>query len=757
MKQRLQACLVVTLTSIALAGCSGGGGGGGTSTGTSSPGSGSGSSGSGSSGAFGLTRRLPAPQLNFPVTAPQPASQSVEFARAFPALSFSRPIYLTAAPDRTDRIFVVEQEGRILVFPNLDNVQPNEVRVFLDIRSRVTGGFTEEGLLGLAFDPDFETNGFFYVHYSRSNPRRSRFARFQVSASDPSRANPSSESVFLEVSQPFSNHNGGMLDFGPDGLLYIGLGDGGSGGDPQGNGQNLGSLLGSILRIDVRGFGAQAGYRIPASNPFVGAGFGVRQEIWAFGLRNPWRFSFDRGSGRLWAGDVGQGAREEVDIVVRGGNYGWNVREGSLAFTGIAPASRFIQPVLDYPRSVGRTVIGGYVYRGRQVPGAVGRYLYGDFVTRRIFSAVFNGVSITQNTQIDTISSLSSFGEDRDGELYALSLNGQVFRLQTLGGNPPPQVIPPTLSATGLFANTTSLTPAPGLIEYDVNAPLWSDGAIKRRWLALPGAEQIIFNASGPWTFPVGTVLVKHFELELVAGNPGSRRRLETRVLVHQQSGWAGFVYKWNAAQTDADLLPNARISDTFTITDTSAPGGQRLQTYGYPSRNDCMDCHTAAAGHVLGPRTLQLNGDFDYPAARDNQLRSWNNIGLFTTNIGPHGVFDAHANPSDPSAPIEARARAYLAANCAMCHLPGGPAPGGLDLRSGIPTSSLNVSGVRPSEGSLGLVDAFRVKPGVKESSVLWERVRRRNNVQMPPLATNEVDPVAEDVLGQWIDSGAP
>ncbi|NJN14497.1 MAG: PQQ-dependent sugar dehydrogenase [Planctomycetes bacterium] len=268
---------------------------------------------------FGLDRRITVAGLTFPTGLPTPGT--MQRVRAFPNLGFDRPLFLTAPPDGTDRLFVLEQIGRIRVFPNVDSI--GAAGTFLDISARVNSG-GEEGLLGLAFHPDYATNGFFYVYYSASNPRRSVISRFSVTA-DPDVADSTSEVILLTFTQPFSNHNGGCLGFGPDGKLYIASGDGGSGDDPGNHGQSLTDLLGKILRLNPDG-------SIPADNPFVGAGGGARGEIWAHGLRNPWRFSFDRNSGDLWAGDVGQNAVEEIDIIERGGNYGWRIYEGNNSY-----------------------------------------------------------------------------------------------------------------------------------------------------------------------------------------------------------------------------------------------------------------------------------------------------------------------------------------------------------------------------------------------------------------------------------------
>jgi uncharacterized repeat protein (TIGR03806 family) len=698
--------------------------------------------------AFGLERRV-APSLNIPLGGGPPSDwRSVV---AFPRLTFSSPIFIGHAPDQSNRLFVVEQDGRVMVFPN--DASTSSAQVFLDIRGRLRAG-GEEGLLGLAFAPDYATSRRFYLYYSpRGEPRRTVVARYLASATNPDQAVPSSEEVLLTISQPFSNHNGGSMAFGPDGMLYVGVGDGGSGGDPMDNGQNRGTLLGKLLRVDVSG----SGLRIPPDNPFVGTA-GARGEIWAYGLRNPWRFSFDRATGDLWVGDIGQNAREEVDVVTRGGNYGWPVYEGTGAFRNPSgfPASAFKGPVVEYPASTGRSVIGGYVYRGDRYPAMRGAYFYADYVSDRVWALRRNAAGTANEwvREIATAPSPSSFGEDAAGELYVCShSDGKIYRLEprTSGGGGTP--FPTRLSQTGVFRNLATLEASAGLIEYSVNSPLWSDGALKRRWLALPGlTSKIGFRPEAAWTFPTGTVLVKHFELETA---PGTIKRLETRLLVNETAGWAGYTYRWNDAGTDADLLPGAATA-TFQVRDASAPGGVRAQEWYFPSRVDCMGCHTSAAGFVLGPRTLQLNREHDYPLRRDNQLRAMNNIGLFDTNVVAT-AHRAYPDPHDATKPPADRARAYLAVNCASCHLPGGPTPRQIDLRFETPRASMHALDATPLGGDLGLAGAKIIKPGARATSVLWERMRRRDFRGMPAIGSKRVDDAAVDLIGRWIDAGAP
>jgi len=692
--------------------------------------------------AFGLTQRTVVTGLNFPTEAPQPGT--VTTIQAFPNLTFSNPLFLTHAGDGTNRLFVVEQAGRIRVFANQSST--NTVKTFLDITARVRDG-GERGLLGLAFHPDYETNGFLYVYYSTaggSGDHRSIVARYSVSAGDPDAADATSETVLLAFDEPYSNHNGGMIAFGPDGKLYIATGDGGSGGDPQNNAQNRTNLLGKILRLNADG-------SVPADNPFVGEGGGVRGEIWAYGLRNPWRFSFDRDTGDLWCCDVGQNSIEEVDRIVKGGNYGWRLFEGNASYNnpgGTTPPD-YVPPLATYDHSFGQSITGGYVYRGTGAPSLRGTYLYGDYASGRIWGLVHDGQQVISNVELlDTSITIPSFGEDEAGEVYICSFNGRIYRFEETGAGGTP--FPAKLSDTGLFRNMSLLLPRDGLIEYDVNAPLWSDGARKRRWIALPGTARIGYHATEAWSFPRGTVLVKHFEIETA---PGTVRRLETRVLIRGEDDWQGYTYRWNTAQNDADLLPGAD-STTFTVQDASAPGGQRVQTWYFPSPSDCMQCHTTAAGRVLGVRTRLLNRDFAYPDATDNQLRSWNHIALFTTDIGDHAQYEALADPADATASLDARARSYLDVNCAMCHRPTGPTPVDMDLRFGVAEGSMRLFGVASTNPANGLPGTLRAAAGTHTASDFWDRMGRMDEYAMPPLGRNLPDESARTLLADWIDS---
>jgi glucose/arabinose dehydrogenase len=351
----------------------------------------------------------------------------------FEDLSFTRPVDLQDPRDGTQRLFVVEQAGRIIVFEN--EAAANLSKVFLDIRRRVNGAGNEEGLLGLAFHPNYAGNGFFYVYYTaiENSERYSRVSRFKTSGGDADAADPGSEQILLQIPQPYSNHNGGQLAFGPDGFLYIAVGDGGSAGDPDGNGQNRTTLLGAVLRIDID---SASPYAIPADNPFVGNGDGWREEIYAYGLRNPWRISFDPLSGRLWAGDVGQSRIEEIDIIEKGKNYGWNIMEGSECYSPSSGCDRtgLELPVWEYTHPTGFAVTGGYVYRGSKLPASVGGYIYADYETGKIWALQYDGINPAANSLlIDTDLNISSFGVDSNGELFICTFDGKIYELKSVG------------------------------------------------------------------------------------------------------------------------------------------------------------------------------------------------------------------------------------------------------------------------------------------------------------------------------------
>ena len=706
----------------------------------------------------------------------QAAVGSVDVSEPFPNLgSLQQMTFLTAPPvpppsvdEPYDRVYVVLQGGQIRYFENRPDVANGDVSTLIDLSSQVHAGGGEQGLLGMAFDPGFWTNGFFYVNYTAPRARCdigvscSRVVRYETTGSPPTLVGGDGNPLLLlEFAQDFSNHNGGMLAFGPDGLLYVSIGDGGSGNDPNDRAEDITSILGSIARIDPH---APAPH-IPTDNPFVGVqvdGQPAAGEIFHYGLRNPWRFSFDRLTGDLWIGDVGQNAYEEVNFVENGTpgglNFGWDRCEGN--HDNLSPDEPEICdladptltfPVIEYAQGgFGGSVTGGYVYRGNRVPSLYGAYLYADYV--RDTTYVWDRVGAPASLG-NLVSDPTSFGEDQNGELYVLSRNGNIYWFDEVapgsGGGPPPAL----LSQTGLFADAANLVPAAGVVEYEVNTQLWSDRARKRRWMALPAGTTIGFAPTGAWTYPPGTAFVKHFELPVASD---SYARLETRVLLRQATGWAGYTYRWNAAETDAELLAEA-LDEDF---DVALPPADPVQTWHYPGPSECLTCHTEPGGRVLGARTRQLNRSFDYTAyggGVEQQLEAWSCGGLLDTSILDASQFEAFSAVDDSLAGIHARSRSYLETNCAFCHQPLAPAPGGLDLRFDTPVDEMSLLGVVPSEGNLGVAGALRVDVGDHANSVLWLRVDSDDPALRMAAGTRIRHDEAASLLADWIDLQLP
>lgn len=663
----------------------------------------------------------------------------------FPDLpAFAQPVALLQAPDDGGAWYVVERAGRVRVFdadPAVDGFD-----TFVDIAARVNDGPDEAGLLGMAFHPNFGALGQphddeVFLSYTAGN-LVSRISRFTLDAADPSVLDPDSEEILLTVDQPFGNHNGGNLVFGPDGFLYIGFGDGGSAGDPFGNAQDPRRLLGSMLRIDVDG---AAPYAIPGDNPFAGnglcddgAGLAPCPELFAWGLRNPWRWSFDRETGALWVADVGQSSFEEIDLVERGGNYGWNVREGAHCYeppSGCDP-SGLVDPVAEYGRGLGRSVTGGYVYRGSAIPALTGRYVFADFASGRIFGLFpSSGGGFDRQELLDTALGIPSFGEAVDGELYLLDLYGGGIRQIVEGGSPPSDEVPELLSDSGCVDPDDPTQLAPGVIPYALNAPFWSDGAGKARGVGLPDGSQVSVGADGDFDFPPGTVLVKTF----FVGNV----RAETRLLMRHPDGvWAGYPYQWNVAQTEATRV---RGGKTATVNG---------QLWIYPSESQCMECHTAVAGRSLGPEIAQLNGEITYPSTglTANQLITWEHIGLFDAPLGALPM-NLPAVP-DPfgGAPTADRARAWLHSNCAPCHRPTGPTPAAFDTRFDTAFADTGLCDAAPLNGDLGINGVRLVRPFGPGLSMIRIRASRRDVHGMPPLGSAQVDAAGVALLDAWI-----
>lgn len=348
----------------------------------------------------------------------------------FPNILSERMVYLTHARDDSEKLFLVSQKGKILIFDGSNKSDTGEL--FLDISKKTNTGGNEEGLLGLAFDPNYSKNKRFFVYYSAANPRRSVLSMFTTKENNTNKADVDSEIVILEIAQPYKNHNGGAIAFGPDGNLYIGVGDGGSAGDPRNFAQNKNSFLGKILRINVGNASEAIPYQVPSDNPFVND-IDVKKEIWAFGLRNPWRFSFDSQNGDLWAGDVGQSDYEEINLIHKGGNYGWNVMEGAHCFKPRQSCnqSNLENPIFEYSSrgNANCSIIGGYVYRGSKVSDIKGKYIFGDYCTGKIWYLDPKN-PMNAKLLIDSSLKITSFGESYDGEIYIISMKNKIHKFK---------------------------------------------------------------------------------------------------------------------------------------------------------------------------------------------------------------------------------------------------------------------------------------------------------------------------------------
>lgn len=689
---------------------------------------------------------------------------------AFPKLpAFASPLDMAAVPG-SDRLAVAERFGKIFTFAN--NPQTDKADLALDLKKTV---------YAVTFHPQFAKNGYMYVTYvldpDKPSPLGTRVSRFTVKDW---KADPLSEKVLIEW--PSGGHNGGCLQFGPDGYLYIVTGDASGIADELQTGQDLSDLPGSILRIDVDKPDEGKAYGIPKDNPFVKLK-DARPEVYAYGLRQAWRMSFDRKTGDLWAGEVGQDLWEMVLKVEKGGNYGWSVTEGLHPFRperkkGPTP---ILPPVIEHPHTEARSVTGGHVYHGTRLKDLAGAYVYGDFDTGKVWALRFDGKKVTWKQELArTQQRIVSWGQDAAGEIYILDfMGGRIYQLAPSPQETGPNTFPRKLSETGLFDSAKDLKPAPGLIPYSVNAQLWSDGALKERYIAIPGDAQIGYNeieypqpspgAPRGWRFPDGTVMVKTFFLELEPGNPASRRRLETRLLHFQKLAgteevgdqfWSGYTYVWNDEQTDAVLADAAGLDRKFTIKDAKAPGGQREQTWHYPSRAECSMCHTVPAKFALGVNTLQLNKDHDYGGVVANQLRTWNHLGLFTKPLPDQPeMLPRLYDYNDEKVDLPQRARSYLHANCAICHMKWGGGNAEFLLLYTAPLADLGILNVKPAHGAFGVADARLLVPGQPERSLIYTRMKaaKIEDGRMPRIASSVVDEKGAKVVGDWIRAMSP
>jgi uncharacterized repeat protein (TIGR03806 family) len=684
---------------------------------------------------------------------------------AFPRLKLEFPVSLVRARG-TERLFVGELRGRIGSFPNDPGAA--KVDLALDI-AKLHPDLT--ALYGLAFHPKFDENRYVYVCYALGNNREdgSAVARFETNRGDPPVIDPKSEKVVLRFWS--GGHNGGCLEFGTDGFLYISTGDGTDPSPPDGKmtGQDCSDLLSSILRIDVDHTETGKPYRVPPDNPFVNVP-GVRPEIWAFGFRNPWRMSIDRATGDLWVGDVGWELWEMIFKVRRGGNYGWSMMEGPqpVNVEGRRGPTPILPPLVAHPHSEAASITGGYVYHGTRLPELAGAYIYGDYQTGTIWAIRCSGDTVTWRQELArTPIHLVAFGEAHDGELYLLDHDRthQIYRLIPNPAATSKRDFPRRLSETGLFASTRDHRPAPGVIPYSVNSELWADGATAERFLAVPGGGRVGIDPQGNWRFPDGSVLVRTVSLG-AAGGKSPRRRIETQILHLLDGAWRPYSYVWGDDQADAVLADAAGATRTITTEAPDPPGGRGERTYRIHARAECILCHNPwvekkttifgfQSASPLGVNTPQLNKSLNVNERSANQLTALYEAGLLDWTPEPVRL-QRLANPYDESDEIGRRARSYLQTNCSHCHQFNAGGTANIALGFEVPLDQTKTVDVRPIQGTFQIAGARIIAPGDASRSVLYYRIAKMGGGRMPRVGSSQVDVRAVRMIHDWI-AGMP
>jgi len=760
---------------------------------------------------YGLTERAEArPYLGMPAEPVFTRAGNWTTEAAFPNLTFRNPVFLEPEPG-SQRLLVGELEGRLYA---IDGSSPETDRkeLVLDLSNQTQGGW-DSGMLGLAYHPEYDrvgspNRGFIYIFYSWSDdpvigrrpvPEKitwSRLSRFTV---DPATgvADRASETVLMDQRDVNIWHAGGGLFFHPaDGFLYVSVGDEGGARDFRGNSQKIDkSLFAGVLRIDVDRRGGTIShpirkqpvdgrtdhYYIPSDNPFVGVPDAL-EEFYAIGLRSPHRMTYDPVDNLAWIGDIGQSAMEEVSVLEfdRGPlNFQWSILEGTRegfadAKTGEGTRGIWTDPIWEFGRDQGRSIIGGYVYRGQRHPALRGKYIVGDFASGRIWALSYIKGAPPQLDGVELLAQLTSlgynyrggeggltsFGRTHDGELFLL-FHGMYTKIARLTDSEAhPGNIPTLLSQTGVFTDLGSLEPVPGMVPYDVNVAQWTDGVPARRWISVPTGKSIGFDPEGQWKLPPGTVLVQHFEAPAPASatDPAlatePAQRLETRLLVGAADGsFYAVAYRWNADGSDAELV-TAEASQSYRV--TPVDGGPRQKSWAYVRTESCMECHSQEAGYVLGMKSRQLNREFAYPSGiSDQQIRSWGHVGLFEPEPGRKVMagLDRLAPPDDETQSLEHRVRSYLDANCAHCH-------GAKAVRSawnGNFSVPLTEQGVLfgPVLGDVMSDGHHVIAPGDVAGSVLHRRAASDDLMErMPPLGSQGANPAFLGLLREWIEA---
>jgi uncharacterized repeat protein (TIGR03806 family) len=711
--------------------------------------------------------------------------------RVFPQLAFQKPTSVVPAPG-TDRLFVTELAGKVFSFP--DDPACAAADLFVDVRDLVarlakrTGErYERPEAYGLAFHPDFATNRLCYLSYAvlaaegKPHPHGARVVQLRVGAQDPPRCDPESEVEIITWRS--GGHQGGCLAFGPDGCLFVSTGDATNPVPPDelATGQDVTDLLASVLRIDVNRQEAGRAYAIPPDNPLLRYP-DARGEIYAYGMRNPWKMSVDRSTGQLWVGDVGWEMWEWIQRVRPGDNFGWSVMDGNHPLQPQAPRgpTPIVPPTVELSHADAASITGGYVYRGSRLPKLVGTYVFGDWETRRIWGVAADAADPGPVRDLaDPSVRVISFGEKLDGELLVLDFDeGTLHELVPNNAATTSRPFPSRLSETGLFADTAAEVPMAGVMPFEIRSEVWADHASARRYVGVPGDASIGLHPRAvllPGSmfaqtlhFPAGTVLAKTFSMEMERGRPASARRIETQLLHFDGRTWRGYTYAWNDAQTDAELVPAAGKKIRLEVVDTTAPGGLREQTWTFAGRNECLRCHNPWAEHALAFNVRQLNRDVEREGAVGNQLRRFRDMGLIEDRPVPPDPADGPyaaawwpgdesklprlADPRNPQEPLDARARGYLHANCAHCHRFGGGGSAYVLLDCDKPLHDTKAVGLPPQQGSFGIPDSQIIAPGDPYRSALFYRMATIGPGRMPHIGSEIVDAAGLDLIHDWI-----
>ena len=692
------------------------------------------------------------------------APSPYRLAPAFPDFRFDLPTSIEVVPG-LNQLLVTERGGKVFTFGTAGEAAAARTRsLVIDLRESLPAPLAGQSvsLLDAEFHPKFAENRQLFVCYVHpDNGGHTRVSRFTLTGQEELRAAPGSEQVV--ITWPTGGHNAGCLEFGADGKLYIATGDGSGPNPPDGltTGQDVSDLLGAILRIDIDQRTGEQPYAIPSDNPFVGM-TGARPEVWAYGLRNPWKFGVDSQSGEIFAADNGWESWEMVHRIARGGNCGWPVMEGRAALrseVGIGPTP-IIPPIKDHPHTEANSVIGGPVYRGEKLADLNGAFVYGDYITGTIWAIRGDkDGAVSHSTLVDTDQRIVAFCEGRGGELYVLDydLTGQIYELLPSQKQDNSARFPKRLSETGLFTSLETMTPAAGVAPYSICAEPWMDGAKAERWVAIPGGETIELAAGDGQAarYPEGTVLVKHLELPQGAGAPqgaSAAIRLETQLLHFEDGVWNPYSYLWDEAGHDAHLVAAIGANRTLQVADPAAGGGVRERTWRVSATNECKLCHNAGPRFVLGFVRTQLDHNLP-PGETGTQLASLMNRGVLSKTAGAATQEPSLVNPRDATQSLDDRARSYLHANCSMCHHPGGNAIVSFFLRRDLPLEKLNTN-KGTGIGTFGIRDARIIAPGDPYRSLLLYRMAKLGYARMPYIGSQVVDGAGVTLVEDWIKS---